>query len=110
VVLTLAFAAGIRSLVGPTAAAAALVGGLLALGNLAFLGWLVARLNQQATQSAPRWKVPVLLAVKLPVLLVAVYVCIVPLGLSVPGFMAGLSTLVVTLVVAGFLEARRPSS
>jgi len=110
VVLTLAFAALMWGLSGPPAAAAAAVGGTLALGNLAFLGWLVARLNRQATQGAPRWKSAALLAVKLPVLLVAVYVCIVPLGLDVPGFMAGLSTLVLTLVAAGFLEAKRPSS
>ncbi len=108
--LTLLFALAMWGLSGPPAATAAAVGGTLALGNLAFLGWLVARVNRQAAQNAPRWKAAALLAVKLPVLLLAVYVCVVPLGLDVSGFIAGLSSLVLTLVAAGFLEAKRPSS
>ncbi len=97
VATVLAFAVG-----GVRVGLGAFVGAGVALANWAFLRWLMHRMADQGTSHRQRWML--LLTAKMIAMMMACWVLITGLGINPMGFVIGLSSLVLGVVVGALVH------
>ncbi len=104
VVLLLATLPLVWWLIGPTTAIATGAGGVLGMANLIGWSWLMHRMLDGKGPARSKAKYGLLFIGKFGLLLLVIYIAVNKLGLSPYGFLMGLSTMVLSLVIAGFLQ------
>ncbi len=92
-------------LIGQTMAIATGAGGLLGMANLLGWSWLMHRMIGGNAASRSKAMYGLLFIAKFGLLLLVIYIAVNKVGLNPYGFIIGLSTMVVSLLFAGFLQA-----
>ena len=110
VVLLLAALPLVWWLIGPATALATGAGGILGIANLIGWSWLIYRILVGKGPARSKAKYGVLFIGKFGLLLLVIYIAVNKLGLSPIGFLIGLSTMVLSLVIAGFLQPMEEES
>ena len=110
VVLLLAALPLVWWLIGPMTALATGAGGVLGMANLIGWSWLMHRMLDGKGPARSKAKYGLLFVGKFGLLLLVIYVAVNKLGLSPYGFLIGLSTMVLSLVIAGFLQPMEEES
>ncbi len=90
---------------GETMGMGAVAGSVLALVNLVIMVWLVRRIQRDRIHF--KWRVGLLAGLKLPFFLLISYGFIALLEVNIIGFAIGFFSLVLTLTIAGLMEARQ---
>ena len=110
VVLLLAALPLVWWLIGPATALATGAGGILGIANLIGWSWLIYRILFGKGPARSKAKYGVLFIGKFGLLLLVIYVAVNKLGLSPYGFLIGLSTMVLSLVITGVLQTTAEES
>ncbi len=110
IVLLLAALPLVWWLIGPATAMATGAGGVLGMANLLGWSWLMHRMLGGTGPARSKAKYGLLFIGKFGLLLLVIYIAINKLGLSPYGFLIGLSTMVLSLVIAGFLQPTEEDS
>lgn len=83
----------------------ALVGGLVGILNLFAMSWLLTRMVDGAASTGSKPLYGAMLGGKFLAIVVVIFVAVVVLDLDALGFLMGLSTMVISLFVGGFVHA-----